>query len=51
MREKAAVWSRWPRRVKEALGAESLNIIADAGYSNGEQAGRCKAVVMISSYP
>ena len=32
------------KAAKEALGApESLNVIADAGYSNGEQAAECEA--------
>lgn len=36
---------------KEALGAESLNIVADAGYSNGEQTGRCEEAGMVRHVP
>jgi transposase len=36
---------------KQALGAESLNIVADAGYSNGEQAGRCEEAGMLPHVP
>lgn len=28
-------------KAKEALGVETLTVVADVGYSNGEQAGRC----------
>jgi len=36
---------------KKALEADSLNIIADAGYSNGEQAGRCEAAGLVPHVP
>jgi transposase len=36
---------------KDALEADSLNIVADAGYSNGEQAGRCEATGLIPHVP
>lgn len=36
---------------KNALGAEALNIVADAGYSNGEQASRCEEAGMIPHVP
>jgi transposase len=36
---------------KKALEAGTLNIVADAGYSNGEQASRCEAVGLIPHVP
>jgi transposase len=36
---------------KKALEADSLNIVADAGYSNGEQAGRCEAAGLVPHVP
>ncbi|HKR47490.1 MAG TPA: IS1182 family transposase [Paraburkholderia sp.] len=40
------------RAAKEALGApESLNVIADAGYSNGEQAAQCETHGIVPHVP
>src|SRR5690348_9220221 len=40
------------KAAKEALGApESLNVIADAGYSNGEQAAECEAHGIVPHVP
>lgn len=36
---------------KKALEADSLNLVADAGYSNGEQAGRCEAAGLVPHVP
>ena len=36
---------------KKALEADTLNIVADAGYSNGEQASRCEAAGLIPHVP
>jgi transposase len=36
---------------KKALGAEGFNVVADAGYSNGAQAGRCEAAGMLPHVP
>jgi transposase len=36
---------------KKALGADTLNIVADAGYSNGEQASRCEAAGLVPHVP
>jgi transposase len=36
---------------KEALGVDSFNVVADAGYSNGEQAAHCEAVGMMPYVP
>jgi transposase len=36
---------------KKALGADRLNIVADAGYSNGEQASRCEAAGLVPHVP
>ena len=36
---------------KKALGADRLNIVADAGYSNGEQAARCEAAGLVPHVP
>lgn len=36
---------------KKALDADRLNIVADAGYSNGEQAGRCEAAGLVPHVP
>jgi transposase len=36
---------------KKALGAESLRVVADAGYSNGEQAARCEAAGIVPHVP
>jgi transposase len=36
---------------KKALEADRLNIVADAGYSNGEQAGRCEAAGLVPHVP
>jgi hypothetical protein len=33
---------------KRALGVDSFQIVADAGYSNGEQAAQCEAAGMLS---
>lgn len=32
------------RAVKEALGSERLNVVADTGYSNGQQAKQCEGL-------
>jgi transposase len=36
---------------KKALGAESLQVVADAGYANGEQAARCEAAGILPHVP
>jgi transposase len=36
---------------KKALGADRLNVVADAGYSNGAQAGRCEAAGLVPHVP
>lgn len=36
---------------KQALGVERLNIVADTGYSNGEQAARCEQAGLIPHVP
>jgi len=36
---------------KKALGVERLNIVADTGYSNGEQAERCEQAGLIPHVP
>jgi transposase len=36
---------------REALEVDSFNIVADAGYSNGEQAAHCEAVGMMPYVP
>jgi transposase len=36
---------------KQALEADRLNLVADAGYSNGEQAGRCEAAGLVPHVP
>jgi len=36
---------------KKALGVDSFHIVADAGYSNGEQAARCEAAGMLPHVP
>jgi len=36
---------------KKALEADTLNIVADAGYSNGEQASRCEAAGLVPHVP
>jgi transposase len=36
---------------RKALGADSLNIVADTGYSNGEQASRCEDAGLIPHVP
>jgi hypothetical protein len=36
---------------KKALGVERLNIVADTGYSNGEQAARCEAAGITPHVP
>ena len=36
---------------KKTLGVESLNIVADTGYSNGEQAERCEQAGLIPHVP
>ncbi len=36
---------------KHALGLETFNVVADAGYSNGEQAAHCEAAGMIPYVP
>ena len=36
---------------KHALELETFNVVADAGYSNGEQAAHCEAVGMIPYVP
>jgi hypothetical protein len=36
---------------KELLGVDSLNIVADAGYSNGEQVAHCEAAGMLPHFP
>jgi transposase len=36
---------------KKALGTESLRVVADAGYANGEQAARCEASGILPHVP
>src|SRR5271163_672786 len=36
---------------KKALGVDSFQIVADAGYSNGEQAAKCEAAGMLPHVP
>jgi len=36
---------------KKALGAENLQVVADAGYANGEQAARCEAAGILPHVP
>jgi transposase len=36
---------------KKALGTESLQVVADGGYSNGEQAARCEAAGILPHVP
>ena len=36
---------------KRALGVDSLQVVADAGYSNGEQVAQCEAAGMIPHVP
>jgi len=36
---------------KKVLGVDSFHIVADAGYSNGEQAARCEAAGMLPHVP
>jgi transposase len=36
---------------KRALGVDSFQIVADAGYSNGEQAAQCEAAAMLPHVP
>ena len=36
---------------KKALGTESLQVVADAGYSNAEQAARCEAAGILPHVP
>ena len=36
---------------KKALGTESLQVVADAGYANGEQAARCEAAGILPHVP
>jgi transposase len=36
---------------KMALGVESLQVVADGGYSNGEQAARCEAAGILAHVP
>jgi hypothetical protein len=36
---------------KEALEADSFKVVADAGYSNGEQAAHCEAAGMVPYVP
>jgi transposase len=36
---------------REALGINSFNVVADAGYSNGEQAAYCEAAGMVPYVP
>jgi len=38
-------------KAKEALGSESLTVVADTGYSNGEQAERCARSQIIAVVP
>jgi transposase/IS5 family transposase len=39
------------QRAKEALAAESLTVVADTGYSNGEQAERCAQAEITAIVP
>lgn len=39
------------KAAKEALGADRLNLVADTGYSNGEQAARCEAMGVTPHVP
>ena len=36
---------------KQALELETFNVVADAGYSNGEQVAHCEAAGMIPHVP
>ena len=36
---------------KKTLGLDTFNVVADAGYSNGEQASRCEAEGMVPFVP
>ncbi|HEY1577478.1 MAG TPA: transposase, partial [Terracidiphilus sp.] len=36
---------------KQAIGADSFNVVADAGYSNGEQVAHCEAAGMMPFVP
>jgi hypothetical protein len=36
---------------KKALGVDGFQIVADAGYSNGEQVAHCEAANMIPHVP
>jgi len=36
---------------KQAIGADSFNVVADAGYSNGEQVAHCEAAGMMPHVP
>ena len=36
---------------KQAIEADSFNVVADAGYSNGEQVAHCEAAGMMPSVP
>jgi hypothetical protein len=36
---------------KQAIGADSFNVVADAGYSNGEQVAHCETAGMMPFIP
>ena len=36
---------------KKALEADSFQVVADAGYSNGEQVAHCEAAGMMRTFP
>lgn len=38
-------------KARKVLGTESLNVVADAGYSNGEQARACEARGLVAHVP
>lgn len=39
------------QKAREAVDAEALHIVADAGYSNGEQAGACERLGIVTHIP
>jgi transposase len=51
MRPTTVSWSRCPKPRRRRLSADTLNIVADAGYSNGEQAGRYEAAGLVPHVP
>lgn len=45
--------SLWPmaERVRQVVDSETLHLVADAGYSNGEQARQCEAAGIVTHIP